>query len=305
MKTERLGDLNFFDGLPTEETAKKVYDYLDTARGVDAFLNGMPAASIYAFLTGMKEAGMDTYSMGIHEGLMDAKSLLLTPNTTVIYCFAEINVKDGPTVVEIPPGVLGPVDDAYFRWVTDLGLTGPDKGAGGKYLFLPPGYKGEVPEGYFVVRTRTFRHWLLMRAFVIDGDVQKTMNSVKAGWRLYPLSEAKKPREPHFVDLTGKKYNTIHANDYKFFEELNDVVQYEPADAFDPEIVGQFAAIGIKKGKPFTPDAQDEKDPYRICGHRECGRPGDRVPAPQEIAVLLRESPVVLTVRRREPRVSG
>ena len=112
VKTERLGDLNFFDGLPSEETTKKVYDYLDTSRGVDAFLNGMPAASIYAFLTGMKEAGMDTYSMGIHEGLMDAKSLLLTPNTTVIYCFAEINVKDGPTVVEIPPGVLGPVDDA-------------------------------------------------------------------------------------------------------------------------------------------------------------------------------------------------
>ena len=71
VKTERLGDLNFFDGLPSEETVKKVYDYLDTARGVDAFLNGMPAASIYAFLEGMKEAGMDTYSMGITEGLID------------------------------------------------------------------------------------------------------------------------------------------------------------------------------------------------------------------------------------------
>ena len=70
VKTERLGDLNFFDGLPSEETVKKVYDYLDTARGVDAFLNGMPAASIYAFLEGMKEAGMGTYSMGITEGLI-------------------------------------------------------------------------------------------------------------------------------------------------------------------------------------------------------------------------------------------
>ena len=128
VKTERLGDLNFFDGLPSEETVNKVYDYLDAARGVDAFLNGMPAASIHAFLTGMKEVGMDTYSMGITEGLIDAKSLLLTPNTTTIYCVAEINVKDGPTVMEIPPGVLGPVDDAYFRWVTDVGLTGPDKG---------------------------------------------------------------------------------------------------------------------------------------------------------------------------------
>jgi hypothetical protein len=257
--TEGLGELKFFDGLPTDETTKKVYDYLDTARGVDAFLNGMPAASIHAFIMGMKQVGMDTFSMGIHSGLLDARSLWLTPNTTVIYCIAEINVKDGPTVMEVPPGVLGPVDDAYFRFVTDVGLTGPDKGKGGKYLFLPPGYDGEVPEGYFGVRTRTLRNWLLMRAFVIDGDAEKTVKSVKDRWRLYPLSEADKPREPHFVDLTGKKYNTIHASDFTFFEELNEVVQYEPANAFDPEIVGQFAAVGIKKGKPFEPDARMKK----------------------------------------------
>ena len=259
VKTERLGDLNFFDGLPSDETVQKVYDYLDTARGVDAFLNGMPAASTYCLLEGLKEAGMGTYSMGIYEGLMDARSLYLTPNTTVIYCFAEINVKESPTVLEIPPGVLGPIDDIYQRWVTDVGQTGPDKGQGGKYLVLPPGYKGEIPEGYFVVHTPTFRNWLLMRAFVIDGDAQKTVKSVKAGWRIYPLSEVKKPREPHFVNLTGVKYNTVHANNYEFFEELNAVVQYEPADAFDPEIVGQFAAIGIKKGQPFAPDARMKK----------------------------------------------
>ena len=257
--TEGLGELKFFDGLPTNETTKKVYDYLDTARGVDAFLNGMPAASIHAFIMGMKQAGMDTFSMGIHSGLLDARSLWLTPNTTVIYCIAEINVKDGPTVMEVPPGVLGPVDDAYFRFVTDVGLTGPDKGQGGKYLFLPPGYDGEVPDGYFEVRTRTFRNWLLMRAFVIDGDAEKTVKSVKDRWRLYPLAEAEKPRLPHFVDLTGKRYNTIHASDFTFFEELNEVVQYEPANAFDPEIVGQFAAVGIKKGKPFEPDARMKK----------------------------------------------
>lgn len=259
VKTEQLGELKFFDGLPLEETTRKVYDYLDGARGVDAFLNGMPAASIQAFLQGMKDAGMNTYSVGITEGLADAKSLLLTPNTTTIYCVAEINVKDGPTVMEVPPGVLGPVDDAYFRFVTDIGLTGPDQGKGGKYLFLPPGYKGEIPDGYFVIRTRTFRNWLLMRAFVIDGDIAKSVQNVKSVMRLYPYSEVKSPSKQHFVNLTGVQFNTIHASDYKFFEELNEVVQYEPADAFDPEIVGQFAAIGIKKGKPFAPDARMKK----------------------------------------------
>jgi hypothetical protein len=34
------------------------------------------------------------------------------------------------------------------------------------------------------------------------------------------------------------------------------VIQHEPANAFDPETVGLFAAIGIKKGQPFAPDAR-------------------------------------------------
>ena len=254
VESSRLGRLEFFDGMPSDETVRKVYDQLDFSRAVETFLTGCPAASIYAFLQGLKEAGMGTFSMGIHEQLFDARTLLLTPNTTTVYCVAEINVEHGPTVVEVPPGVLGPVDDACFRWVIDVGFTGPDRGQGGKYLFLPPGHEGEVPAGYHVVPTRTYRHWLLMRAFVIDGDLGKTAAHVKQHWRMYPLAEAASPREPHFVDLSGSQFNTIHANDFSFYEELNAVVQYEPAEAFNPELVGLWASIGIKKGKPFAPD---------------------------------------------------
>jgi hypothetical protein len=145
VETSRLGRLEFFDGMPSGETVRKVYDQLDFSRGVETFLTGCPAASIYAFVQGMKETGMATFSMGITEQLLDARSLWLTPNTTTVYCIAEINVEHGPTVLEVPPGVLGPVDDAFFRWVTDVGFTGPDRGQGGKYLFLPPGYQGEGP----------------------------------------------------------------------------------------------------------------------------------------------------------------
>ena len=174
VETARLGRLAFFDRMPSDETVRKVYDQLDFSRGVETFLTGCPAASIHAFLRGLKEAGMGTFSMGIHEQLFDARTLWLTPNTTTVYCVAEINVEHGPTVVEVPPGMLGPVDDAGFLWVTDVGFTGPDRGQGGKYLFLPPGHEGEVPPGHHVVPTRTYRHWLLMRAFVIDGDLRKT-----------------------------------------------------------------------------------------------------------------------------------
>ncbi|UFX43266.1 DUF1254 domain-containing protein [Bradyrhizobium sp. 41S5] len=253
-----IGTLKFFDGLPDAETAQKVYDNLDRARGMEAFLSGMPAASIYAMCEGLSQIGVKRNEViGIFADLMDARSLFLTANTTTIYVSACMDLKDGPMVLEVPPGVLGPVDDAYFRWVTDVGLTGPDKGQGGKYLFVPPGYSGNLPsQGYFVIKSPTYSNWLLSRAFVEGGDMAAASNGVKARAKIYPLSAAGNPPQQKFVDLSGMQFNTIHANDFHFYEELNEVIQHEPADAFDPEIVGLFAAIGIKKDKPFAPDAR-------------------------------------------------
>jgi hypothetical protein len=190
---------------------------------------------------------------------MDARSLFLTPNSTTIYNMAEINVKDGPMVVEVPAGVLGPVDDAFFLWVVDFGMTGPDQGKGGKYLFVHRDYEGPIPQGYFVARTPTYRNLTFFRAFVRDGDFAGTVSALKAGFRMYPLAEAANPPEQRFVNLSGKQFNTIHANNFEFFEELNAVIQYEPADAFNPELLGLFAAVGIKKGQPFNPDARMKK----------------------------------------------
>ncbi len=255
-ETKFLGELEFFDGFPSESTAEKAYDFLDLSRGVETFLSGIPAASIYAILEGLAEAGLKPGDIGIYEELMDAKSLFLTANSTTMYFFTELNIKDEPMVMEVPPMVLGMVDDAFFRWVGDVGLTGADKGAGGKYIFAHRDYKGEFPEGYFVARSSSYRNWVLSRAFVKDGDLAGTAKFIKAKCKVYPLSQAKNPPDQKFVNLSGKKMNTIHANDFQFYEELNSIIQYEPADSFDPELVGLFASIGIKKGQPFAPDAR-------------------------------------------------
>jgi hypothetical protein len=94
---------------------------------------------------------------------------------------------------------------------------------------------------------------------VKDGDLKGTADAVKAGYHTYPLAQASNPPKQIFHNLSGMKFNTIHANDFSFFEEMNEVVQYEPADAFDPEFVGQLAAIGVKKGRPFSPNARMKK----------------------------------------------
>jgi hypothetical protein len=252
----RIGTLKFFDGLPDQETVQKVYDNLDFLRGVETFLSGMPAASIYAACEGLSKAGAKLIGgVTITENLMDARTLMLTPNSTTVYVILCLDLKDGPMVVDIPPGVLGPVDDAFSRYVTDVGLVGPDKGKGGKYLFVPPDYNGSLPsQDYFLTYPRTYGNLMFFRAFVKDGDIAAAVKGVKDKARVYPLTDAANPPLATFVNISGMQFNTIHANDFHFYEELNTVVQHEPSEAFDPEIVGLFASVGIKKDQPFAPD---------------------------------------------------
>lgn len=253
----RLGTLRYFDGAPDAATVDLIYDNLDFMRGVQAFLDGMPAASIFALCRGFEEAGIGPQSVGLFEGLMDARSLFLTANSSTVYVLRCYDLEDGPIVLEAPAGLLGPFDDAYFRNITDIGLTGPDKGEGGKYLFVGPGYDGDLPEeDYFVIHTPTFVNWQLSRAFVTDGDIAATVQAVKDTMRVYPWVQRDAPPETKFVDMTSVKMNTVHANDFEFYEEMNASIQKEPANAFPASLIGTLAAIGIKKGQPFEPDAR-------------------------------------------------
>ena len=252
----QFGTLRFDDGRPDDATVRLVMDRLDFSRGVDAFLVGMPAASLHAVCSGLADAGAQANrGITITENLADARTLLLTPNSTTVYVSMCADLADGPVVLDVPPGVLGTIDDAYFRFVADVGMTGADQGQGGKYLLVPPGYKGALPKsGYRIAHSRTYTNLVFYRAFVQDGDIAAAVRGVKAKARIHPYAAAAAP--PVFVNLSGKQVNTIHANDYGFYEELDAVVQHEPASALDPETTGLFAAIGIRKGQPFAPDAR-------------------------------------------------
>ena len=252
----RLGTLKFFDGYPDSATVQKVYDNLDFQRGVQAFLNNLPAASAYALRTGLRTYGTDNQTVLISESLMDSRSLFLTGNTETIYGITWLNTQDGPIVFELPAGVLGMIDDFWFRFVSDVGLPGPDKGQGGKYLLLPPGYTGDIPDGYFVIRSKTYGNFFFFRIFSVNGDVTKGIADTKKTYRAYPLKSTANPSAMNFVNISGKYISTIHSNDFTFFEEVNNVIQEEPMDAVDPETRGLLAAIGIRKGKPFAPDAR-------------------------------------------------
>ena len=165
--------------------------------------------------------------------------------------------KDGPTVLEAPPGVLGLVNDMWMRPVEDIGPGGPDKGQGGKYLFVPPGYTGDLPDsGYFIVRMRTFGGWFLARAFLTpDGDSTHAVALLKQT-RIYPLSKNAAPASMVYVEATDKVFDSTAPNDIRYFEMLADLVAHEHPQVVDAEVAGMMKTLGIEPGKRFLPDAR-------------------------------------------------
>ena len=255
-----IGTLNYFDGVPTEKTVDTVYDYLDRSRAVEVFLNSIPAMSMYAIREGQASVGADASNkVCIFDTLMDSKSLFLTGNTSTMYAVGFLALdKDGPTVVDLPTGMLGILDDMAFLYMTDLGVAGPDKGKGGKFLVLPPGYKGDVPSGYYVVPSKTNGVWLFMRGY-LDKGIKAASDNIRNNLKVYPLARASNRPKMEFINISGKEMNTVVPNDYSFFEKLHKLIQQEPADYLGAEAKGMMAAIGIVKGKPFNPDARMKK----------------------------------------------
>jgi hypothetical protein len=276
----RIGALQFKDGAPSTDTAAKIYDTLDFTRGLDAFLNSYGGASAYAIHQGILSIGAEDNTVVIFPELMDSKSLFLTANADTIYSFAVVDLTKGPMVVEQPTKGVGTINDMWFGWIIDVGFPGPDRGEGGKYLILPPGYDGPVPDGgFYVARSKTTRVLYVSRAYLVDNDPKPAVENIRKSLKIYPYTpggvgtsiatalegnvrlESTNALVPatKFVEASGKSFNTIPPSDYTFFETINANIQQEPADSYNPELAGQLAAIGIVKGKPFTPDARMRK----------------------------------------------
>ncbi len=255
----RLGTLRFFDGFPDDATVQTVYDNLDFQRGVQAFLIALPAAQLHAMRTGVRTFGPANQTVLITESLLDSHTLAGIGNSETVYNLLWLDSKDGPLVIELPPQVLGIINDFWGRYVCDVGNAGPDEGQGGKYLLLPPAYAGDVPEGYFVASSRTYGNYMFFRGFTVGGDPEPAVENTKQHFRVYPLPRAADPPTMTFVNISGAAFNMIPANDASFFDEVVPVVQEEPLEAAEPETRGLLAAIGIRKDKPFAPDERMQR----------------------------------------------
>jgi hypothetical protein len=236
-------------------------------RAVQAVIWGMPAVNYDLMLQEMlRKTAARVNEIVYWSRPLDWKNQTLTPNPDAIYLMTFFNTKVvGPVVIEIPPAEGGSlaanIDTAWQTALEDAGPEGADKGKGGKYLILPPGYKEKVPDGYIALQLDTYGGFALFRSNLVshsDADVAKSVAYGKR-LRIYPLSQAGNPSPTKFTDAMDVVFDATIPFDLRFFESLDRIVQSEPWIERDRAMIDQLRSIGIEKGKTFNPDPKTKE----------------------------------------------
>ena len=256
----RIGPLEFVKGFPTAETSEILFENRTFYRGIEVINQHTFAASLQRMRQGYADfgAGRPNQVM-LTNDLMRPNHEFLTANSEVAYAFTFLDLKtDGPTVVEAPAGMLGILDDMWMRHIGDIGAFGPDKGQGGKFLVIPPGYEGEIPEGYHVFHSRTYGVWMPLRSFIGDGGIDEAAARYDV-LKIYPLADAANPAPTELIPMNNDVVLTVHSENYELLEEIGHLVEMEHPDALSSDQKFLLASIGMEFGKPFSPDARTRK----------------------------------------------
>ena len=267
---DKLANLPFQEGFIAKDKDQTLLDESFFQRAVQTYLWALPALNMY----GMKEGSEKAFGKGynvlpIFKERLNAKTLITTPNSDVIYALGYLDLKeDGPLVIEVPPRLQGIIDDFWQRpipsvgeidgrkWSGDVGLPGPDKGNGGKYLILPPDYTGNVPPGYLTYRSGTYGVLVFWRGFFKDPKQLQEPVSVMEQTKIYPLGKKETAKPMQFPDASAVPSNMLYPQNGTAFDMLSRFINHEYVDPTDSYMRGMAAAIGIVKGQPFAPDAR-------------------------------------------------
>jgi len=253
---EELRHLPFKDNFPTPETSARLYDELQFQRAVQVYLWALPAMNMVAMRDGQAAVfGAGNNVLAIWKERPNAKTIISTANPDVIYGLAFVDLKDGPVVFEAAPQMQGLLDDFWHRPLTDVGAAGPDKGEGGKFLLLPPGYTGEPPDGYYVMKSPTYGVFIFLRAFLVDGKTDAGVKLMEQS-RIYPLAQEDHPPAMNFPNASAMPADYDFKRDVRYFESLAEFINHESVAPEDFAMRGMAASLGIVKGQPFQPDAK-------------------------------------------------
>lgn len=256
----RFGELEFQSGYPTAETVEKLYDELDFQRAVQVYLWSNIMASFGAIRDEYSRRGASSFDALLYEQSAFPAQLVLTANNDTPYISGAMDLNEGPIVMEVPAGLVGPIDNIWQQPIVDVGGPfGPDKMQGGKFLILPPGYKGEVPEEYFAAQSDTRTAvWYLRAIPKIRADFKVLADHMRT-LRIYPLAEADAPRKTKIIEMGSTPIDSLHKEGFDYWVNLARYIDDEPARPQDMAFLGMAATLGIEKGKPFAPDERMKK----------------------------------------------
>jgi hypothetical protein len=249
-----------------QPTATELAERMVHQRAVEVVIWGMPVVNYdLMYQAAVREAKADFNQVIYWSRLPDWKIQTLTPNPDSIYLMPFINTKEvGPVVLEIPPAdggsITGTIMDVWQCALEDVGPAGVDKGQGGKYIILPPGYKDELPDGYIPLPSDTYEGYALLRSIPKSGNESDVARAVAYGKRikLYPLSRAAKLPPTTFVDVVDVVFDSTITYDLRFFQSLDRIVQAEPWLERDKAMIDQLKTIGIEKDQHFNPDSKTQ-----------------------------------------------
>jgi hypothetical protein len=233
-------------------------------RAFEAVVWAVPALGIYGFTKGFNALGLKPNEIIAYARPATPRLEALTANNQVPCITTYTDLRDGPVVLEIPPAteeaaLYGQIVDCWQVTVGDVGSSGLDRGKGGKYLLLPPGYDKPIPYGYFRIETGSFRVYISFRSLPgLKGSREKAATHART-LKIYPLSQAENPPETRFLDPGDQRFPTLPAYDESAFKDIYDIVSVEPVRSRDKIMMGMLASIGIEPGKPFNPDEKTKK----------------------------------------------
>lgn len=244
-------------GYPARDQVAGLYDELDYQRAVQVYLWSLPAVSVWVAFEALRDTfGASLTMVPVYEHFLDAKTVVATGNGQSIYSIGMLDLGGEPVVLDSPPGVLGFATDLWQYPLADIGMLGPDKGQGGKFLLVPPGFGGQVPDGYFVIKSSTRVVNVGIRGFVRDGRPDSAVADIKK-MRVYPLSQAGDPPPMRFTDASGVPVTLLPVGaslrGVDYFGALARMIAHEPGREQDWYMLGLAAALGISRDRPFEP----------------------------------------------------
>lgn len=257
----KIGKLSFDSGYPTEKTVQTLYDELDFQRAVQAYLWALPMASYGAMADEHIRLGCGSSAVIIADQFAEQQHLVLTANQDTPYMSGVLDLRNGPMVMEVPAGLLGTLNNIWQQPLCDLGGPfSPEQNRGGRFLILPPGYDGPLPEfHHHVVESDSNIVVFYLRGIPMSRtDLPKLVEHIKT-YRQYKLSEAKEPPPTKFISLTGKEADLLTHEGFEYFKRLARYINENPPRPQDMAMLGMLETLGIAHGRDFTPDTRMKK----------------------------------------------